>query len=514
MPSLEFHLQAAPSAGDAIPRGPHAQSTLLLSCVLAVSSLTFLFALGFPWQHHDESLVWAIDLQSLSFWGSLLPRAVRYVASYRPFGMALAWLTFKASGGGLWLQQLINYAVTVFAWLLALAAVRDRLSFAWLSFLCGAAFFSGYIYLFHLQGVFYGPLLAFVAWLLVQDERGTALTWSAVMQLLLIATVAALFHTFAYLLLAAFLGGRCIQDLTEHRAVSVPAVAFGVLMCGCGILLLLYGSKAIGPAYALTGLTLSYRLLEVSPLTGLISAPLAVLACTTLQEKRLRVVCIALAVIASLALAAMHLPVVLAWIGICLLKAVLQRRLGLAALIAVSAALPAVTGTGSPTYALVVLLPVCKATVDGFDAHGALRRMQRGLAVAAIITLLLAYMAILSGAIPRLDRVVSPLLSEKEKTHQMMEMFTWLDANPAVKGDLRLCQPAGLPVNSPVARDRRYRAPTDDGTLTYYLKGRYGERLVQGTPHLLLCFGGQSAGTARLHTVEGRWAGSATLQRE
>lgn len=503
---------SAPSAGEAPPRGPHAQSTLL-SGILAVSSLTFLFLLGFPWQHHDESLVWAIDLQSLSFWRSLLPKPVMYVASYRPFGMALTWLTFKASGGGLWLQQLINYTITVFAWLFALRGVRDRLSFAWVSFLCGAAFFSGYIYLFHLQGVFYGPLLAFVAWLLVQDERGTALTWATVMLWLSIATVAALFHTFAYLLLAAFLGGRCMQDLIEHRAVSVPAAAFGVLMCGCGILLLLYGSQAIGPSYAITGLILSYTLLEVSPLTGFISAALAVLACITLQETRLRAACIALALIASLTLAALHLPVVLAWIGICLLKVVLQRRLGLAALIAASAALPVVTGTGSPTYALVVLLPVCNATVDGFDAPGALHRTQRVLAVAAILTLLLGYLAISSTAIPALDRLFSPLLSEKEKTNQMMQMFAWLDANPAVTGDLRLCQPAGYPVSS-VARDRRYRAPTDDRTLRYYLKGRYGERLVQETPHLLLCFGGQNAGTARLHTIEGRWAGSATLLRE
>jgi hypothetical protein len=518
----EFQFRAAPSVGKVDGGEAHAPSTLL-SYLLAVSSLTFLFAVGFPWQHHNESLVWEIDLQKLSFWSSLLPRPVTHVASYRPLGIALAWLTFKASGGGLWLQQLINYVFTVFAWLLALGSVRDRLSFAWLSFICGAVFFSGYIYLFHLHGVFYGPLLAFIAWLLVQDERLAVLTWPKVFFLLSIATVAALFHTFAYLLLAAFLVGRCIQDLIGHRAVhswhparratSMSAAAFGALMSGCGILLLTYSSRSVGPNYALAGMMTSYELLEVNSLARLTSALLAVLACITLQGARLRAACIVLALVVSLALWGLHLPVVLAWIGICFAKSLFERRVGLAFLIMASAALPVATGTGSPTYALMVLLPACKATVDGFEAHGVLRMMQRGVGVAAIVGLLLAYIAIRSATVPPLDRLVSPLLSEREKTDQMMQMLAWLDANPGIKGDLRLCQPADYPVHSATARERRYRAPTDAFSLTYYLKGRYGERLVQGIP-LWLCFGGENAGTAQLHTIEGRWAGKAALQRQ
>src|SRR5262249_36323394 len=115
-----------------------------LAAPLAIASLVFWFAIGFPWQHHNESLVWAIDLQRIPFWMTVSSDPVATVQTYRPLGIAMAWLTFHATGGGLWLQQLLNLAFTAFAWVIATRSVPDPRAFAWISFIAGGAFFAGY----------------------------------------------------------------------------------------------------------------------------------------------------------------------------------------------------------------------------------------------------------------------------------------------------------------------------------------------------------------------------------
>jgi len=112
-------LRIMPSARSADGPGLPAISVVRESAVpsmLAIASLTLWFFVGFPWNHHNESLVWAIDLQRATFWDLLSSNPMSQVQTYRPLGVAIAWLSFHWTHGGIWLQQLINFAITALAW--------------------------------------------------------------------------------------------------------------------------------------------------------------------------------------------------------------------------------------------------------------------------------------------------------------------------------------------------------------------------------------------------------------
>lgn len=517
-----------------------------LSSLLAVASLTFWFALAFPWQHHNESLVWAVDLQHDSFLGSLLPHAVRQVSTYRPLGIGLAWLTFHVTDDGLWLQQLINYAFTVCAWLVAMQGVRDTRSFAWLAFFCGTCFFSGYIYLFHLHGVFYGPLLLFLAWLLRVDTRFGELTWRSVGPALSLALITSLFHTFALVFFLAFLLGRVAENWLKGEQVGLVPAAVAAAVSLVAMKLLMHGAQGVAPTYALQGFFDSYYALELNwgvklasiALTALGAASIAVGAARTqgsplpkphtgpppepgvrpaLRRPRLADSWwLAIAgVVGGLILAFLHVPVVLGWLGVCCVKAVLRGRLCLATLTAACTLLPLATGTGSPTYAVFAVMPAIVTTVTDLAAPAVWRALEPRLAPAAlVVTAALLIILRLDPGLPPFARALRPLLAEREKTTQLMQMMVWLDANPDVRGGLRLCLPADWPVRSGAsAFDRRYRAPTDAVSFAYYLRSRYGDRFT-GEPQLLFCFGGEKTPKSTvLHVVPGDWAGSASLER-
>ena len=487
-----------------------------LAALLSVSSIALWFFLGFPWEHHNESLVWAIELDKISFWDALRSNPITPVQTWRPLGVALAWLGFHLTQGGIWPQQLLNFALTAAAWLLALRATPNRLGFAWLSFICGAGFFSGYIYLFHLHGVFYGPLFMFLAYLLVRERREPVLTWPVALGLLAVATVVALFHTFALLFVAAYIGGCWLENRRRGRPASLPAAVVAILLAAVATKLLVSRSTDLGQGSAMLGLLSSYRALELKPLLSLLSLLLAVLAAVAAPgSSRQRLVRGGGALMLAALLGALEVPVILAWIAVCALRSLFSGRLALAALIAVTALLPVATGTGSPTYALFVLMPCILATIGGVELSAfATTGLRRGafIAIAATFAMLLALK--LDVSVPIVDPLVQPLRAEGEKTRQLQQMIAWLDQHPEVTGGLSLGMPGDFPVNSNNAIERNFRAPTHAWPFGQYLKARYGARLSQAEPQLRLCFGGETVqGGEALHAIPGIWAGTATLER-
>src|SRR5262249_61572526 len=93
------------------------------------------------------------------------------VLSLRPLGTGPAWLLYRFGGHDVALVQFANAALALLAWAWVLHGARERHVLAALSLVAGGVFFAGYIWVFHLHGIFYGPLIFYVA-ALVRSARG------------------------------------------------------------------------------------------------------------------------------------------------------------------------------------------------------------------------------------------------------------------------------------------------------------------------------------------------------
>src|SRR5262249_24766985 len=151
--------RAMSEAAEAFPRGG------VRWCALAIAGLSFWFWVGFPFANHNESYAWIAQLRTMDLHAALT-RTLVGVANWRPLGTGTAWILYHAAHGSIAPVELLNYFVAAAAWAWVAWVVADRRVFGIAAFLVGGALFSGYIYLFHLHGIFYSPLLFFVAILL------------------------------------------------------------------------------------------------------------------------------------------------------------------------------------------------------------------------------------------------------------------------------------------------------------------------------------------------------------
>lgn len=497
---------------------PTSRFDTCLAAVLAVASLGLWFGLGFPWDHHNESLVWVTDMQRAGIAHLFDWHPIRPVQTWRPLGVAMAWTGWQLTQG-IALQQALNFAITVLAWWVALRASTARLAFGFAALLALAGFFSPYIYLFHLHGVFYGPLLVFLAWLLGRERLPADTGWNSAVSLLLLAGLAAMFHTFAFLFFAAYVGASWLELALRERRWPSPLPAVVTIVVAAAVTkLLVSGSSDLASGDPVLGLLTSYRALELNVLLSLLAGFFAVVAAAVAGRVHggspLLLGGLALAV--SALLHVIGLPVTFAWILVCGIRALFERRLRLAALLGICALLPVATSTGSPTYTVYVLMPCLLITVDGLAIPAARLVLVRALGVAAVAaTFGLLTLLRLEIPVPVVDGLAASLRAEGEKTHQLKEALDWLAADTSLTGQLALCSQADFPIRSGNPLNRQFRPPTPEWPLGEYLQLVTGQRLRQPDGAALrLCFGGERPETAEVLKVwPGRHAGDATLVR-
>lgn len=482
--------------------------------ILSVASISFWFWLGFPWDNHNESFLWEVDLAQARFTDLFTSNPVHSVINYRPLGLLVAWSTFKLTSGEIWLQQIVNFVITVLSWAIACLASTNRQVFAVLSFVCGAVFFSGYIYLYHLHGVFYPPLFLFVSLLLFYQRQTVSLDWKPALLGLAAAAVTALFHPFALLIFVAYVVGVWLQCIKAGRPVRPAAAVFCIVVSLAVAFLLVGRSSVMGMDDPIDGFIWSYRMLTVNSIATAVGLFLAAIAGLSIGSSvKTRIACAGVALFATIILSWAGVPVVVSLVLISLGAALFEGRIALASLIAACAVLPLATGSGSPTYAIFVLMPCMVAIADGFKPMPVGRALQ-GFNLLVIVSTVVAFVALQAGTnFPAARRLITPLMAERERTQQMKSVFNWLEANPEVSGELTLCNPGTAPSSQPDSSiDRRYRAPLDILSFRYYVRSHFGQRLMNGQP-LYVCFGGQNMpGTKALWVVNGEWAGPASVQ--
>ncbi|MFM8558812.1 MAG: hypothetical protein ACKOC6_04295, partial [bacterium] len=208
-------------------RGPEGVlGTLLVALSCAV--LAFWFVVGLPWGPHNEAFDWVVRLEQRDLWAALV-ETFPSVLSLRPIGTGAAWALYRLGGHDDALIQVVNAAFALLAWGWAAAGERDRRWFALVSLVAGGVFFAGYIWVFHLHGIFYGPLLLYLA-ALVRAARGP-LDLRTLLGVFVGALVTSLAHPYALPLAVAFVAGATLETpllRTRAGAGALAVVVTGV----------------------------------------------------------------------------------------------------------------------------------------------------------------------------------------------------------------------------------------------------------------------------------------------
>lgn len=507
--------QTIPSRGappelrrTAIPDKPGGKRTWIYG-ILTVIGLLFWFALGFPFAHHNESYEWAVQLDRMNL-RQAMTQTIKPVVTFRPLGQALAWLSYHADAGRLEAVQLLNFGFTALAWLALFTAIPTRKTFAVLALAVNAGLFSGYIYLFHLHGVFYGPLFLFLA-------SGIGLTYSAfrlrsVIYWSALIPVVCLIHPFALPLGAALLAGL----LAERNRLTPATIGAGLaLMAGTGALVPLFW-KSVGAGLDWTqavsaGLT-TYRMLEARPAISVLVIGLTAAAALSLPLSRRN--CAWLAAACALGGGLLRIsgqPALFLWIAVCLVKSLLRRRWSLALTLPAAAALPVSGSSGSPTYGLFAVMVCTAITAEGWDAS------ERRLPLTPVLWIIPAAALAMAAAVragvnlPVVSRAALPILAEKEKTWQLDRILREWPSSSHRDDALAFAESREDPVRARNALQRAHRPPTSSEQANLFLNALRSEPPHSGRI-LWVRFGDAGYDAARsVRVLHGRWAGDATV---
>ncbi|MCI5117656.1 MAG: hypothetical protein D3913_06775 [Candidatus Electrothrix sp. LOE1_4_5] len=486
----------------------------LLYVIFSILGISFWFFIGFPFDNHNESYTWITEINQLSI---KIPNVLLWsptpLVNYRPLGTMTVLLGFILSDGSIYPQQIFNFIIAILAWLILYFAVTEKKLFSLVAFITGGVFFSGYIYLFHLHGVFYSPLLVFVAILIGISIRNIYLSSQRLAATFVLAVLASLYHPFALLIYSTFILGYFFEkrDSATRIEFAIGGLSFAVSLILIKVLVPTGGTPS--SEWAL-GLSTSYKMLELKQYLSIVSCLLSIATLLSLSiSRQTKVIASIIVTTLSLGCVLLNQPTLFIWIIVCLIKTVFLRKWSLLLLVSSTAILPIATATGSPTYAIFSLM-VCSAV---FSFRWSLPTIESPFFDRIVLTILIITcsigMLIKSDIyLPVITKLATPLLAEKEKTFQLENILNWWQASKYTQYRLVFCQSSGAPRSSSNAINRTHRPPTDQKSLDIYTESLVPQRNRVG--QLLVCFGNEKIKAAEaIYAVPGKYNGQALVQQ-
>ena len=473
------------------------------------------FVVGFPFGNHNESYYWAARFQHETGWDVLWTRTL--AATPRPLGQGLAFLGWQAAGGSSWPVQLFNFALAAVALCMTARIVRETRTFAVTALAVGGGFFTGYVYLFHLHGIFYSPLLVLIATLLYlhQAERLTRPQGDMIAAACALG-VGALFHPYALVIFLGYVSGSCIERWKSSSVADCLRQAVLALTSLAVLAATRPGHHALSFDNVQAFVT-SYALAAMTPLLAILASVLAVatpLGIATLAPRQRWGLAGAIGLCCAAFMVA-GAPVILVWIIAAMAKAAYLGQWSLAGMTAGAALLPIVAPSGSPTYAVFAIFLSAIGFAWGWTALELMlaRLRTRWIALALVLTVLLVGVVRVGVEVPIVSRAARPLMAEREKTRQLEAIIDWMLASEYRHAALVLERNANPAEVVRAAVDRRWRPPTYQDYLDAYLATRRGH--ASGQPTLVVTFGGhEQPGMILVKSVPGRFAGAALVFRE
>lgn len=493
--------------------------------ILTVLGFSFWFFLVVPFASHRETYWWLAMVHSQPF-----DYSFGIISStYRPLAQATTWAAFKLLDPDIFPTSVVRqgllqgfiYGMFVVAWWLIYHRAAQRRLFAILAFIVGGVFFSGYVHLFHIYGLFYVPVILTLGALLHFHSAGTLGKWE--LRFGIIAILLALWHPFATALFMGFYFGLCLETIWKRsRAQIIQAgiILFAGMMVIAALVVLFRRDAPMGLDARVYGFLVSYRTNEINLIGSILAFLLAQMAVLSMGvSTRVKLAAFFLVSILSVLFHMKSLPILLIWLSVVLIKLILVRCWRLFFLALTASLLPFGGGIGTPMYALFAIIVATYVTALGWtQAEKALSFIGPRYVMGIVVALTIVLFVIRAGIqIPIVTRAASPLLSERERTYQLESILAWLHNSDYCGYELTFSDQAGNPVESlESAITRRYRPPAAQEDVRLFWKtdlqcqntGR--SKLNFGTA--TLTFGGQILTESNsVFEIKGRYAGDAAV---
>jgi hypothetical protein len=503
--------------------GRHGHSGGAPYFVLAVLGLSFWFFVGLPFASHRETYAWLAGVQKESL---VQQFAFGLSSTYRPLSQVVTRLGFQILDPTVFptnvfrqaLLQVFVYGMFILAWWLIYSVAPHRRLFALVAFVGGGVFFSGYVHLFHIYGMFYIPVILTLGTLLYLYERGTFQKREVLFALA--ATVFAFWHPFATGLFIGFYFGFYL-DTFRQRNVSRHVQAIAILVVGMvalAALVAIFPRAHMQTGNRLFGFLVSYQTNEVNRIASFAAFVLTqMVVLSILRPFKLRLAGVLGVTALSAILVSGNIPLLLLWFGAVLVKLFILRRWSLFFLMLTAVLLPFGGGIGTPIYGLFAIIVAIYATcLDWPGAESALAFFSPRYAMAIIAGLVAILMLIRAGIdVPVVTRVAMPLLTERERTYQLENALAWLHTSEYCSYDIAFTENSGSPVDSVdnvITRRNRPPAALEDVRFFWNSILRCGGEQHQENGTTLVTFGGPPLGdSSPVFVVKGRYADDAIV---
>ena len=496
----------------------------LVYFILAVLGFSFWFFMVVPFASHRETYWWLAMVRAHDF-----SYAFGVISStYRPLAQGTTWLAFKILDPSIFPTSVLRqallqgciYGMFVLAWWLIYSAAPLRRVFAVIAFIAGGVFFSGYVHLFHIYGIFYIPVML---------TLGVSLRLSAANRVDkrevwfgLIAVLLAFWHPFATAVFMGFYFGFCLDTFRQRSKWQLIQATALLLACtfAIGGLVVLFPRTPMPLHTRLFGFLVSYRTNEVNLIASAVAFALAQLVVfSMLISTKLKLAGCVLVSALGAVFFLKGLPILLLWICAVLLKLLLMRRWSLFFLALTAALLPFGGGIGTPMYALFAIIVATYATPLGLSgAETALSFLKIQYVAGAIIVLMGVTLMVRAGIkVPIVTRVASPLLAERERTYQLESILVWLHNSDYCGDEIAFAEDAGDPiegVESAITRKNRPPSWIGDVRLFWNTNLRCGTASDTGSKSSMavVTFGGPAVPDSRqVFKVAGKYTDDAVV---
>jgi hypothetical protein len=504
---------------------PKAFAQAITYFILTVLGFSFWFLMVVPFASHRESYSWLAAFQTETFAQQF---SFGLSSTYRPLARIVTRLGFLILGPGVFptsvlrqaLLQLLIYAMFVLAWWLIYSVAPQRRVFAFVAFIVGGVFFSGYVQLFHIYGMFYVPVLLTLGALLHSYALGTF--HKREVGFAIITILLAFWHPFATALFVGFFFGFYLDSFwkrgkTQHiQAVAILLVGLMAIFS----LVVLFPRAHMPSESRLLGFLASYQTNEVNRIASFVALLLTQVVIFSMRlSPRVRFAASFLAATLCVVVFLKSLPVLLIWFLAILVKLFRLRCWSLFFAMLTAALLPFGGGIGSPVYGLFAIVIGVYVTPLGW--LGAERKLSflepryiMGIIAASVVVVLLVRVGI---EVPIVTAAAKPLLAERERTYQLESILSWLHRSDYCGYEISFADNAGSPIeNVEDAISRRQRPPAGVEDVRFFwnakLRCRRDEYLDDNLDTAKVTFGGQAvAGSIPVFEVKGRYAGDATV---
>lgn len=437
---------------------------------VAILGFSFWFWLAVPFASHRETYWWLAMVQSRDFVDALSVIS----STYRPLAQAATWSAYLLLEPDVFPTQHVNqlllqcavYILFLYSWWLLFSRSEQKRTLAVVSLISGLVFFSGYVHLFHLYGLFYAPVMLALGSLIMISSSPAQVSGRRECALGVIAMVLAFWHPFATALCIGGYAGHYLETFslrTKRQHFGSLCILTSGLLCIAALAVVFQRDASIPPAARLHGFVTSYRVNEVHAVASAVAYLLTLAALmgmpVRMAAKAASALCFSLC---TLLFVVSGLPVVLLWCGAVILKLMAMRSWRLLSLAVTAVLLPFGGGIGSPMYALFAIIVATYATSLGWAPTDKLlafvnpRRTGSVLAIALTVVLAMR----LGVTVPILSRFAKPLLAERERTYQLEQILAWLRTTRYCSHDIAFSEEAGNPADSAESViSRRTRPP-------------------------------------------------------